>query len=321
MLRTLGRTDLQVAPLCLGGNVFGWTADEAASFAVLDAYLESGGNFVDTADSYSRWVPGNVGGESETILGRWMRARGNRQQVIVATKVGAAMGDEPDQKGLSPRHIMRSVEASLRRLQTDYIDLYQAHYDDPDTPQEETLATFDALVRQGKVRWLGASNFSAERLASSLRLSAARGLARYECLQPRYNLVDRALYEQELEPLCRAEQLGVITYSSLASGFLTGKYRPGQPLPSSPRATGIQERYMNARGFAILEAVNRVAARLGARPAQVALAWILARPGITAAIASATTVAQVYELLRAAELHLDPETVTELDRASAWDRG
>lgn len=304
--RTLGKTELSVSPLCLGGNVFGWTADEQRSFAVLDAYMEGGGNFIDTADTYSTWLPGHVGGESESILGRWMSARKNRGHVILATKVGSRMGTAPDAYGLSRHYILEEVEASLRRLQTDYIDLYQAHRDDTETPLEETLAAFDALVRQGKVRYIGASNYSAVRLREALHISSQHGYARYECLQPPYNLMNRAAYEGELQALCLEEGLGVITYSSLASGFLSGKYRQGKELPSSPRARGIQERYMNEQGFRVLEALDHVAATHSATVSQVALAWIMAQPGITSAIASATSVEQVHELLGAVEVSLLP---------------
>jgi aryl-alcohol dehydrogenase-like predicted oxidoreductase len=314
-LRQLGRSPFQVAPLCLGGNVFGWTADEPTSFAVLDAYVEAGGNFVDTADVYARWVPGNSGGESETVLGRWMAARGNRGSVVIATKVGSEMG--PDARGLSRRYIMTAVEDSLRRLQTDYIDLYQAHRDDETTPMDETLGAFDELVRQGKVRTIGASNFTRARLAEAHGVSEEHGYARYESLQPPYSLVDRGTYEPELEPYCREHDVGVITYSSLASGFLAGKYRPGQPLPSTPRAQGIQSKFMNERGFRVLAEVDRVAAAHGVTPAQVALAWQIARPGITAPIASATSVTQLQELLGAIDLKLDPEAVSALDQAGA----
>ncbi len=313
--RQLGQSDLRVAPLCLGGNVFGWTADEDASFAVLDAYLEAGGNFVDTADVYARWAPGNSGGESESVLGRWMASRKNRDSVIIATKLGSEMG--PDQKGLSRRYMTRAVEASLRRLQTDYIDLYQAHRDDPDTPLDETLAAFDELVKQGKVRAIGASNYTAARLAEARQVSEQRGYARYESIQPPYSLVQRAEYERELEPYCREHGVGVIPYSSLASGFLTGKYRPGQELPSTPRAGGIQQKYMNERGFAVVEELDRVAEAHGATPARVALAWLIARPGLTAPIASATTVPQVKELMGAVDLTLDPASIKALDRVSA----
>ena len=314
--RTLGRTDLSVAPLCLGGNVFGWTADERRSFAVLDAYMDGGGNFLDTADTYSAWLPGHVGGESESILGRWMRARNNRDRVILATKVGSRMGTAPNAQGLSRRYLMEEVEASLKRLQTDYIDLYQAHRDDLNTPLDETLAAFDDLVRQGKARYIGASNYSAARLRDALQVSAQHGYACYECVQPPYNLVNRAAYERELEPLCLKEGLGVITYSSLASGFLTGKYRSGKDVPDTPRAKEIQERYLNEQGFRVLGQLDSIAQAHSAAVSQVALAWVMARPGITAAIASATSVEQLHELLTATELKLDARELTTLDDVS-----
>ncbi|MCC6179594.1 MAG: aldo/keto reductase [Chloroflexi bacterium] len=314
-LRQLGQSDLRVYPLCLGGNVFGWTANEEASFAVLDAYLEAGGNFVDTADVYARWAPGNSGGESESVLGRWMAARKNRSSVIIATKLGSEMG--PGKRGLSRQYMMEAVEASLRRLQTDYIDLYQSHRDDEATPIEETLAAYGDLVRQGKVRVIGASNFTVERLAESVQISEEHGYPRYESLQPPFNLVQRESYAGALEAYCREHQIGVIPYSSLASGFLTGKYRPDQELPSSARAGGIQQRYMGERGFRILGDVDRVAEKHGATPAQVALAWLMARRGITAPIASATTVPQLHELLGAVTLKLDPESIAALDRVGA----
>ncbi|HEV8638471.1 MAG TPA: aldo/keto reductase [Chloroflexota bacterium] len=316
-LRRLGRSGLKIAPLMLGGNTFGWTTDEGASFAVLDAYVEGGGNAVDTADSYSRWVPGNKGGESEAIIGKWLRARGNRHDVVVATKVASRMGDKPHEAGLSRRWIVPEVEASLRRLQTDYIDLYQAHSDDQETPLDETLRAFDDLVGQGKVRYVGASNYAAWRLARALWESDRRGFVRYESIQPKYNLVDRAEYERELEPLCREQQVGVITYSSLASGYLSGKYKQGQPPPDSKRAGGVERNYFNARGWRALEAVEQVARGLGATPTQVALAWIVHRPGITAPIASATSPEQVKELLGALELTLDQAALEQLDQASA----
>jgi len=309
--RKLGHTDLSVTPLCLGGNVFGWTADERSSFAVLDAYVDGGGNFIDTADTYS------VGG-SESILGRWMSTRKNRDRVILATKVGSHMGNDPNAHGLSRRYILEEVETSLKRLQSDYIDLYQAHRDDQNTPLDETMAAFHDLVQQGKVRYVGASNYSAARLREALQVSDQHGYVRYETLQPPYNLVNRAVYEGELEALCLEQGLGVITYSSLASGFLSGKYRSGKDLPSSPRAKGIQERYMNEKGFRVLEQLDRVAAAHHATVAQVALAWIMARPGITAAIASATSAEQVRELLGAVELSLKEEDMETLD--SAWSR-
>jgi aryl-alcohol dehydrogenase-like predicted oxidoreductase len=318
LMRKLGRTGLKVAALCLGGNTFGWTTDQQASEAVLDAYLELGGNFIDTADVYSRWVPGNTGGESETALGKWMSARKNRARVIMATKVMGPMGPGPNDTGLSRAHIMEGVEASLRRLQTDYIDLYQAHWDDRDTPLDETLRAFDDLVRSGKVRYIGASNYVAFRLTRALWESDKRGFVRYESIQPKYNLVFRDEYERELEPLCLEQQIGVIPYSSLASGFLSGKYRAGQELPKTPRAGGVEKTYMNDRGFAILAAVEKVASKVGAAPAQVALSWLGHRPGVTAPIASATSVAQLKEIVGAVELKLDDAATSELEKASAW---
>jgi len=313
--RQLGRSDLQVAPLCLGGNVFGWTADEDASFTVLDAYMDAGGNFVDSADVYARWAPGNRGGESEEVLGRWMASRGNRSSVIVATKLGSEMG--PGASGLSPQYMTQAVEASLRRLQTDYVDLYQAHRDDASTPLDETLAAFDDLIKQGKVRVIGASNYSAARLTEAVATSERLGLARFESLQPPYSLVQRDEYEPDLEPYCREHAIGVIPYSSLASGFLSGKYRAGQPLPTTPRAGGIQQKYMNERGFAVLAELDRAATAHSATPAQVALAWLMARPGLTAPIASATTVPQLREIMGAIDLTLDPATIAALDTAQA----
>jgi aryl-alcohol dehydrogenase-like predicted oxidoreductase len=318
LMRRLGRTGLKVAALCLGGNTFGWTTDQAASEAVLDAYVDAGGNFIDTADVYARWAPGNTGGESETALGTWMRARGNRSRVLIATKVMGPMGPGPNDTGLSRAHIVDGVEASLHRLQTDYIDLYQAHWDDRDTPLDETLRAFDDLVRQGKVRYIGASNYVAWRLTRALWESDKRGWVRYESIQPKYNLVIRDEYERELEPLCREQEIGVIPYSSLASGFLSGKYRSGQPLPTTARAGGVQKTYMNDRGFAALAAVEKVASKVGATPAQVALSWLAHRPGITAPIASATSVAQLKEIVGAIDLTLDSEATAALDAASAW---
>jgi len=285
-----------VSPLCLGGNVFGWTIDERRSFEVLDAFLAHGGNFVDSADVYSRWKEGNIGGESETIVGAWMKARGNRGKVILATKCGSDMGD--GKKGLSAKWIARAVEDSLRRLQTDYIDLYQAHIDDAATPLEETLAAFDALVKAGKVRAIGASNYTGARLQAALDISKANGLARYESLQPKYNAIDREIEADQL-PICQKNNVGVIPYYALAAGFLTGKYRPGQQLPDTARAGGVQKNYMNERGFAVLEKVERLAKENNATPSQVALAWLMRRPGITAPIASATSAAQVAEMFGA----------------------
>jgi aryl-alcohol dehydrogenase-like predicted oxidoreductase len=310
-----------VAALCLGGNTFGWTTDQKASEAVLDAYVEAGGNFIDTADVYSRWVPGHQGGESEDVLGKWMKAGGNRRGVIIATKVMGPMGPGPNDTGLSRQHIVEGVEDSLRRLQTDFIDLYQAHWDDRDTPLEETLRAFDDLVRQGKVRYIGASNYHAWRLTRALWESDRRAYVRYESIQPKYNLVFRDEYERELEPLCLEQSLGVIPYSSLGSGFLSGKYHRGRDLPKTARAGNVQKIYMTDRGFTVLEAVEKVAAAAGATPAQVALSWLAHRPGITAPIASATSVAQLKELVGGIELQLDADARATLDRASAWQDG
>jgi aryl-alcohol dehydrogenase-like predicted oxidoreductase len=312
--RRLGNSGLAVAPLAFGGNVFGWTADEPTSFKLLDAFVASGFNLIDTADVYSGWAPGNQGGESETIIGKWLRRSGARDKVVVATKVGMEMG--PGRKGLSQDYIMRSAEDSLRRLQTDYIDLYQSHTDDPDTPQEETLEAYARLVEQGKVRAVGASNFSASRLSRALEIGEGRGLPRYESLQPLYNLYDRAGFEEELEPLCLEKNVGVIGYFSLASGFLTGKYRSADDLGKSPRGQGVKK-YMNERGFRILAALDEVAARHDSTPARVALAWLIARPGVTAPIASATSLEQLNDLTEAVRLELDAPAIELLNRASA----
>jgi len=314
-MRALGRSGLEVSSIMFGGNVFGWTADEATSFTLLDAFVSSGGNFIDTADAYAKWAPGNRGGESETILGNWLKRRGNRRKVVVATKVGSEMG--PNQKGLSRTYILRAVDASLRRLQTDYIDLYQSHIDDAETPLEETLEAYAGLITQGKVRAIGASNYSAARLSQALQASKERGYPAYQCLQPLYNLCDRAGYEAELEPLCLAEGLGVIPYSSLASGFLTGKYRSEADVSKSARGQGIARKYLNDRGFRILQALDTVAAQHGSTPARVALAWLLARPSVTAPIASATTLDQLSDLVEATSLVLDRASIALLDQASA----
>jgi aryl-alcohol dehydrogenase-like predicted oxidoreductase len=311
--RRLGQSPIHIAPLCLGGNVFGWTLDEAASFRILDEFVAAGFDFIDTADVYSTWVPGHVGGESETIIGKWCRQRGNRAKVILATKVGWLM--PPDRKGLSRANIMRAVEDSLRRLQTDYIDLYQAHVDDTDTALEETLAAFGELLRQGKVRAIGASNYSAARLAQALDLADRGGLPRYDSLQPLYNLYDRAVFEDELAPLCVSHGVGAITFFSLASGFLSGKYRSAQDLAGRARAPRV-EKYLNARGSAILAALDEVAAAHGSTPASVALAWLMGRPGVTAPIASATSSVQLQALVAAANLQLDADSLTRLDQAS-----
>ncbi|OOG51733.1 aldo/keto reductase [Polaromonas sp. C04] len=311
--RSLGRSGLQVSPLAFGGNVFGWTVDEATSFSLLDAWVDAGFNFIDTADVYSRWVPGHTGGESETILGKWFKRSGKRSQVVLATKVGMEMG--PGRKGLAPAYIRGALEDSLRRLQTDYIDLYQSHDDDADTPLAQTLATYGKLIDEGKVRAIGASNYSAARLAQALEVSRQEGLPRYESLQPLYNLYDRAAYEDTLEPLCVQQGVGVINFYALASGFLTGKYRSSADLGKSPRGKGAAK-YLTARGLRILAALDDVAARYSATPARVALAWELARPSITAPIVSATSLAQLAELVAATQLTLDAAAIEQLNQAS-----
>ena len=313
--RQLGKSGLSVSPLAFGGNVFGWTVDEPTSFKLLDAFFSAGFDFIDTADVYSRWAPGNKGGESETILGKWMKQRGNRDKTIIATKVGMEMG--PDKKGLSKSYIVGAVEDSLRRLQTDYIDLYQSHEDDRQTPLEETLEAFAQLVEQGKVRAIGASNYSAERLAEALKISEQQKLPRYESLQPLYNLYDRADYEKELEPICLEKGLGVISYYSLASGFLTGKYRAEEDLSKSVRGRGVKK-YLDERGFRILKALDEVAKQHDSTPARVALAWLVARPGITAPIVSATSLEQLNDLVEATRLELEQSSIELLNRASAW---
>jgi len=311
--RRLGRSAITLAPLAFGANVFGWTADAAMSFRLLDQFLAAGFDFVDTADVYSRFHPGNTGGESETIIGEWLAARGGRDRVVIASKCGIEMG--PGMKGLSRRYIMQAVEASLKRLQTDYIDLYQAHRDDPETPLEETLAAFADLIAQGKVRAIGASNYTAPRLAEALETSARLGLPRFESLQPLYNLVERTAFEGELEALCLREQIGVIPYYSLASGFLTGKYRSAADAVGRTRGSRA-EKYLNPKGLAVLAALDTVAAQVGAKPGQVALAWMIARPSITAPIASATNPEQLAELMAAPAIKLDAEAIALIDGAS-----
>lgn len=314
--RQLGRSGIHVPLLTFGGNVFGWTIDEKTSCSLLDALLDNGLNFIDTADVYSRWAPGNAGGESETIIGNWLKHSGKRDQIILASKVGMDMGD--GKSGLAAKYIRQAVEASLQRLQTDYIDLYQAHRDDEDTPLQETLSAFDALVREGKVRAIGASNYSAERLNEALQVSADRGLVRYETLQPEYNLYDRACYETGLEQVALENELGVINYYSLASGFLSGKYRSKDDAAKSARGQGVVDKYLNERGLKIVNALVQVAEVYQASPTQVALAWQIARPGITAPIVSATSLAQVDELAKAARLRLKDEDVRLLSQASSY---
>jgi aryl-alcohol dehydrogenase-like predicted oxidoreductase len=312
--RKLGKSGPEVAPLALGGNVFGWTADEAMSFKLLDAFVAHGFNLIDTANNYSRWVPGHQGGESETIMGKWLKQRGVRDKVIIATKVGMEMG--ADEKGLAKAYILKEVEQSLKRLQTDYIDLYQSHIDDAATPLEETLEAYAQLVKQGKVRAIGASNYGGERLAQALEVSAKHGYPSYQSLQPHYNLYERSDYESNLEPVCRQKGIGVITYFSLARGFLTGKYRSDADLSKSPRGGGVKG-YFNERGFRILETLDKVAKERGSTPARVSLAWLIARPSVTAPIASATNLEQLNDLIEATKLELDRGTIEELNRASA----
>lgn len=313
-LRPLGRSGLQIAPLVFGGNVFGWTADEATSFSLLDAFVDGGFNLIDTADVYSRWATGHSGGESETVIGKWLRKSGKRDKVLIATKVGKDMGG--GKVGLSRAYIRQAVEDSLRRLQVDRIDLYQSHDDDRDTPLEETLTAFAELIAEGKVRAIGASNYSAERLVEALALSERIGLPRYESLQPLYNLCDRAAFEAELRAVCVQQEVGVINFFGLARGFLTGKYRSEADLAKSPRGAGVKSAYFNPRGWRILAALDAVAERLHATPAQVALAWQMAQPGITAPIASATSLAQWAELAKAATLQLDAAALHSLTEAS-----
>jgi aryl-alcohol dehydrogenase-like predicted oxidoreductase len=315
--RALGRSALQVSPLCFGGNVFGWTVDEATSFSLLDAWVDAGFNFIDTADVYSRWVPGHTGGESETVIGKWLRRSGRRDQVVLATKVGSDMGQ--GKVDLSPAYIRKAVEDSLQRLQVDCIDLYQSHRDDTATPQEETLEAYAHLIKAGKVRAIGASNFSAQRLSEALAISRRLGLPRYETVQPLYNLYDRSEFEQDLQQLCLAEDIGVINYYALAAGFLTGKYRTAADASKSPRGKTTVGKYLNARGTRILAALDQVAAGTGSTPARVAIAWVMAQPGITSPIASATSLEQLAELKAAAQLILPPDAMGVLDRASAPD--
>ena len=312
--RTLGKSGLEVAPLAFGGNVFGWTVDEPTAFRLLDTFVAAGFNLIDTANSYSRWVPGNKGGESETIIGNWLRQRrGVRDKVIIATKLGMDLG--PGRTGLSRAVIRSELEHSLGRLNTDYIDLYQSHIDDQTTPHEETLEAYSHLIREGKVRAIGASNFTARRLLEALQISAAHGLPRYEALQPEYNLYNRDRFEGELADVCRSEGLGVISYYSLASGFLTGKYRSEGDFGKSPRGGGAKE-MLDERGRRILAALDQAGREISASPAAISLAWLLAH-GVTAPIASATSIGQLEELMRGAAVELSPEAVRLLDEASA----
>ena len=312
--RKLGRSDLSIAPIVFGGNVFGWSADEKTSFMLLDAFVDAGFNAIDTADAYSHWVPGNKGGESETIIGRWFKARGRRDEVVVFTKVGGDMGQG---NTLKADYVLRAAEDSLRRLQTDTIDLYQTHFDDLTTAPEATLQAYAKLVEQGKVRVLGASNVRPERLRESLAVSRKLGIPRYETVQPLYNLYDRGGYERDYEALCEQEQLGVINYYALARGFLSGKYRSEQDFSKSAARGAGMAKYLDARGLRILDALDAVAGRHAATPAQIALAWLLARPSITAPIVSATSLPQLQELLKAPDIKLGTEDVAALNEASA----
>jgi aryl-alcohol dehydrogenase-like predicted oxidoreductase len=314
-LRRLGRSDLLIAPIMLGTNVFGWSADQATSFKILDAFVDAGFNAIDTADSYSRWVPGHSGGESETIIGDWLKSSGKRARVVIATKVGSDMGDS---RCLKKDYILRSAEASLRRLRVDCIDLYQTHFDDDVTPVEETLAAYAQLIAQGKVRAIGASNVSPARLNASLAASKKLGIPHYESLQPLYNLHDRQTFERDYEPICLAENLGVICYYALAAGFLSGKYRSVDDAAKNPARGGKVKAYFDARGLAILKALDAAAARNGATPAQVALAWLIARKSVTAPIVSTTNLAQLTDILKAAAIKLSGEDIAALDQASAY---
>lgn len=313
--RTLGHSGLTVAPLCFGGNVFGWTANEKTSFDILDAFTGAGFDFVDTADVYTRWIEGNKGGESETIIGNWFARSGKRKDVVLATKCGMDMG--PDGKGLSKAHILKSVEGSLKRLKTDYIDLYQSHADDETVPQEEALAAYDTLVKSGKVRAIGASNFTAARLDSAVAVAKQNGLPVYASLQPEYNLYDREKFEAELAGVCQKHGIGVIGYYSLARGFLSGKYRSEADLGKSPRGASVQKNYFNDRGWRILKALDEVAVELGANQTQMSIAWLIAQPLVTAPIASATSIAQLEDLMKAAQLNLDDKSLAKLNAASA----
>jgi aryl-alcohol dehydrogenase-like predicted oxidoreductase len=317
--RNLGRTGLKVSELCLGTMQFGWTTDEENAFAIMDAFLEAGGNFLDTADVYSNWAVGNPGGVAETMIGKWLRQRGNRQQIVLATKVRGRMWQGPNGEGLSRAHIMKAIDDSLRRLDTDYIDLYQAHWFDPDTRIEETLRALDDLVHQAKVRYLGCSNYPAWRLCQALWTSDRAGLARYDSLQPHYNLVHRAEFERELLPLCQDQRLGVIPYSPLAGGFLTGKYRKEAPVPKSARAQGIVDRYLSDKNFTLLERLETLGKKRGKTILQMALGWLLTNPVVTSPIIGANTVEQLREILGAVGLRLSQEEKATLNEPSAWE--
>lgn len=313
--RTLGRSNLEVAPLALGGNVFGWTIDEKKSFEILDAFTDAGFNLIDTANSYSRWATGHTGGESETIIGNWIRNKGHRSKLVIATKVGSDMGQ--GKKDISKKHILKEAEDSLRRLKTDYIDLYQTHWDDNETPVEETLSAYQQLISEGKVKYIGASNLSPQRLLTSLKASEKMGLPRYETFQPEYNLYAREKFEKELEKICLDHELGVINYYSLAAGFLTGKYRSASDSSKSARGES-NKKYLNERGFRILAALDKVSEKYSIPQASIAIAWLIARPSVAAPIVSATSLAQLEELVKATQINLDAESMQVLNDASAW---
>jgi aryl-alcohol dehydrogenase-like predicted oxidoreductase len=313
--RKLGNTGPEVAPIAFGGNVFGWTVDEAMSFQLLDAFVAGGFNLVDTADSYSTWVPGNKGGESETIIGKWMKQRGNRQQMVIATKVGSDMGQ--GKKDLSKKWVLKACEDSLRRLNTDYIDLYQSHWDDESTPVGETLEAYGQLVKEGKVRSIGASNLSPQRLQESINFSRENNLPVYQTLQPEYNLYSRSSYEKNYAPIVRKEGLAVIPYYALASGFLSGKYRSEKDAGKSARGSGVTRKYLNERGFRILTALDEISSAYQTSLTTISLAWLLTRPGLAAPIASATTKEQLEEIMQAATITLGQDTIAKLDEASA----
>jgi aryl-alcohol dehydrogenase-like predicted oxidoreductase len=313
--RQLGNSDLQIYPIVFGGNVFGWTIDEKHSFEILNHFTDAGFNAIDTADVYSRWAPGNVGGESEIIIGKWLREKKNRHEMVVMTKVGSDMGD--GKKGLRKAYILKAVEDSLKRLQTDYIDLYQTHFDEESTPVTETLEAYDQLVKEGKVRWIGASNMTPERLQESLQTSRERNLPIYQTLQPHYNLYAREGFENAFEPICMKHNLGVITYYSLESGFLSGKYRKRSDIIKSPRG-GKMENYFNDRGMKILGALDEVSNQFQTTPAAVALAWLIHRESVTAPIVSATGLQQLDSIIQAPKLQLDADAIGLLNSASAW---
>lgn len=314
--RKLGSSDTEIAPLVFGGNVFGWTVDDNRTFELLDAFVDAGFNAIDTADVYSAWVPGNKGGESETAIGKWFKKSGKRDKVVLATKIGSEMG--PGQKGLSKKYILSQVETSLQRLQTDYIDLYQSHYDDPETPVEETMEAYHQLIKDGKVRIIGASNFEIPRLEEAIKFSLKHEIPSYQTFQPEFNLFDRKTFEEEIEPFTMGINLSVISYFSLASGFLSGKYRSKEDLKGSKRS-GMVEKYLTERGFKILSALDEIAAEYNVTPATISLAWLIAHPAVTAPIASATTLEQLKELTQAATIKLDDAAIDKLDKASAYE--